>query len=302
MKTLASRLPRPLLLAALAVWLTLAPLTPSPPVLHGADADPIVARVGDWAIRQSDLERLSESLPAEARSPSREEVHRYLTAAVREEVLFQWVVGGQFKGDRVLRDQLKAVVFQHLVETRVRPRVHVTPAEIRKYYEDNLDLVRGGHVRARRIYLAKAGACDPLRQEIDSESAFIDAAVRLSQDRGTAATGGDLGYVLPTEGPLGFERRLFAMRPGEMRVFKGAQGCDLVRLVEKTDPPIPPLSAVRESLRAYLESQREERYLDELVAEASQVVRVKWYLKRSAATAPASTGRPGSSEDSTGRR
>ena len=156
-------------LAVLAVWLSLAPLTLSPLPLHGADADPIVARVGEWAIRQSDLERLSESLPAEARSPSQEEVHRYLTAAVREEVLFQWVVGGKFKGDRALRDKLKAVVFQHLVETQVRPRVHVTAAEIRKYYEDNLDLVRGGHVRARRIYLAKASECDPLRQAIDSE-------------------------------------------------------------------------------------------------------------------------------------
>jgi hypothetical protein len=277
---------------AVVAWATV--LAPASSALPAPEADPIAARVGDWVIRQSDLERLSEALPSESRSPGQADVHRYLTAAVREEVLFQSVVGGKFKGDRVLRDKVKALVFQHVVETQVRPRVRVTTAEIRKYYEDNLDLVRGGHVRARRIYLAKASECDPLRREIDSESAFIDAAVQFSQDRGTAAAGGDLGYVLPTEGPLGFERKLFAMRPGEMRVFKGAKGCDLVRLVEKTDPPIPPLADVRESLRVYLESQQEERILDELVAEASKTVRVKLYLKRPAAVATG-TRRPAKS-------
>ncbi len=287
----AARILRPARARVLAGWLLAACLS-VPCASPAAGTDPIVARVGEWAIHQSDLERLSESLPEEARSPAGQEVHRYLTAAVREEVLFQWMVGPKFKGDRVLRDKVKAVIFQHLLETQVRPRIRVTNAEIRKYYEDNLDLVRGGHVRARRIYLTQASRCDPLRQEIDSESAFIDAAVRLSQDRATAATGGDLGHVLPTDGPLGFERKLFAMRPGEMRVFKGAKGCDLVRLVEKTDPPIPPLSEVRASLKGYLEGQQEERYLDELVTEASKTVRVRWYLKHPAApAAPASTRR-----------
>jgi hypothetical protein len=277
--------------AVLAVWLGLT----MPGAAFAAESapqdDPVVARVGEWAIHASDLERLSESLPVDAGTLAQQDSSRYLSTAIREEVLFQWTIGGKFKGDRELRDRLKAIVYQHVLETQVRSRVRVTNPEIRKYYEDNLDLVRGGHVRARRIYLPKANQCDPLRQEIDSESSFIEAAVRLSQDRGTAATGGDLGYLLPTDGPLGFERKLFAMRPGEMRVFKGAKGCDLVRLVEKTDPPIPPLAEVRESLRAYLESQQEERFLEELVTEARKTVKVKLYLKRPGA--PATSNRKG---------
>jgi parvulin-like peptidyl-prolyl isomerase len=273
-----------------AAALLLAALPWAAPV-RAADADRVVARVGDWAIRQSDLERISEALPEQQPSSAPENVRQYLTAAVREEVLFQWAIGGKFRGDRELRDKLKAQVYQYLLDTRVRPRVHVTNGEIRKYYEDHLDLVRGIHVRARRIYLTRAAACDPLRQEIDSEAAFIDAAVRLSQDRATAAMGGDLGYLLPTEGPLGFERKLFSMRPGEMRVFKGAKGCDLVRLVEKTDPPIPPLSDVVDTLRVYLESKQEELYLEQLVAEASQTVKVRWFLKQPAAAPANKTAR-----------
>ncbi|HEX7925999.1 MAG TPA: peptidyl-prolyl cis-trans isomerase [bacterium] len=262
----------------IAAALPLVAIAAPPP----ATDNPVVAKVGNWDIHASDLRQYSESLPAGAGNPSQPDEHRYLSLAVREEVLFQWTIGGPFRGDRTLRDKLKATVFQHIVETQVRPKVRVTNAEIRKYYEDNLDLVRGGHVRARRISLAKASACDTLRQEIDSETAFIDAAVRLSQDRTTAATGGDLGYVLPTNGPLGYEKRLFTMRPGEMRVFKGDKGCDLVRLVEKTDPPIPALNEVRESLRGYLESQQQERYLDDLVTEARKTVKVRLYLKRPA--------------------
>jgi hypothetical protein len=245
-----------------------------------APEDPVVAQVGSWDIHASDLERLSEALPAQAGPPGSDDTARYLSAAVREEVLFQWTVGGTFRGDRALRDKLKAVVYQYIIENRVRPRVRVNHADIRRYYEDNLDLVRGGHVRARRIHLHQAGGCDSLRRQIDSEAAFIEAARRLSQDRETAEAGGDLGYLLPTDGPLGFERQLFAMRPGEMRVFKGTKGCDLVRLVEKTNPPIPPLSELQDSLRAYLESRQEEYYLEELVAEASKTVKVKLYLKR----------------------
>jgi hypothetical protein len=260
-----------LLLACLASW--------SAAAGPAAEPDPIVARINAWAIRQSDLARLSESLPQKEPRGGDPQRAGYLMHAVQEEVLFQWAVGPRAPVDRALREKLRAVTFQHLLETRIRPRVRVSGAEIAAYYEENLDRVRGAHVRARRIFRAKAKECEPLRAQTGSDEAFADVARRLSQDRATAAEGGDLGPVFPTPGPLGFERELFTMRAGETRVFRDGKGCSLVRVVERIDPPIPSLDEVRDSLRTFLETRREEQLLSDLVAEARKTVKVRLFLK-----------------------
>jgi len=273
-----------LLLAVLAGWAASLGAAPHP--------DPVVAQVNKWSIRRSDLGRLRQSLPARLPpAPDAEESH-YLALAVREEVLFQWAAGPNLHVERRLRDRLRAATLEHLLETRVRPQVRVSEAEIAAYYEENLDQVRGAHVRARRIFRSKAGECEPLRAQVGSEEEFAETARRLSQDPATAASGGDLGTVFTTPGPLGFERELFTMRTGETRVFRSSKGCSLVRVVERHDPPIRSLDEARDSLRTFLETRRAEQLLDKLVAEARKTVKVRLFLKEPNLTKPTRGPKP----------
>ncbi len=68
---------------------------------------------------------------------------------------------------------------------------------------------------------------------------------------------------------------LFDMAVGEMRVLETEQGCHLVRLTERVTPPLPPLAAVEERLRALLRREQEIRLLRALVEDSARHVTVE---------------------------
>ena len=106
-----------------------------------------------------------------------------------------------------------------------------------------------------------------LRQQISSGAlTFADAAKKYSQDEGSRATGGDLGYfghgVMDPE----FERVTFALSPGEISPpVKSAFGYHLI-LVEDRRQTERSADATDEKIRNTLMGQKQQDLLDKMVA------------------------------------
>lgn len=254
--------------------------TPLHPVARGAEvdpaeSDPVVARVNDHEIHLSAVYESIESLPLGDQIDVRDQLERFIDSVVREEVLFQFVLGSDFQGAPELRARIKQEILDHLITTQITERIQINDDDIRRYYEENLELLSHAHVRASQIVLASNAECAEMRRHIKTEAMFQDQARTLSLHRETAERGGDMGYFMKIKGPLGFEEQLFDMTRGEMRIFPSEDGCRLVRLTERDDPTGPPLEEVQEGIIQALTRQQEARLLLDLLERASRAVRVE---------------------------
>jgi peptidyl-prolyl cis-trans isomerase SurA len=124
-----------------------------------------------------------------------------------------------------IRDQLYV---QKLIEMRIKPKISVTPDEVRKFYEEYKDsiperptMVRLSHIlvlirpkpEAEKEAEEKANI---LYEKLKSGEDFATLALRFSDDRTTAELGGDLGYLRKTDLPPSVADVIFALEPGDI--------------------------------------------------------------------------------------
>lgn len=274
--TTAHEVARPLLPAAvLLAAVLLAVALPAVAQEEGGKDDPLLATVNGRELRLSDLHRSVASLPLGDQIEVRDQMKRYRESLITEEVLFQWVLTEGMERDKELREEIKALVVEQLIRKLVRERIVVTGAEVSRFHQENRALVRGTHVRVRQIALGTRPACEQTMARIGSEEDFIRLARELSRDPRTAKEGGDVGFIMPLPGPLGYETEVFGMSLGEMRIFESQEGCRLVRVVEISQPPEPTPRRVEAYVRPILERRREQELLKELIEKARGKVKVE---------------------------
>lgn len=258
----------------------LLPLSVGVVTAEGKKSQPVVAKVNGQEIRLSEVRASIESLSLGDQIDVRGELNTYIEAMINEEVLFQWALRSNFRGEEKLRAKVKDLVVRVLIEKHVRSKIKVTEAQVRSYYERNPSLVRGEHVRVRSILLKSRPECESLLPSIDSEQTFIKLAQAHSLHRDTGARGGDSGLIMRGEGQgTGHELEFFKMKVGEMRIFDSPQGCLIVRSVFYVNPPLPPYQAVRNSLRRYLENRAEVQLVDQLFKKALQGAKIQRHYR-----------------------
>ena len=123
-------------------------------------ADPLLARVNGHALHLSDVYASIETLSLGDQIDARDQLDTYIEALINEEVIFQWALRTDFDGDDELRREVKELVVRHLIDTHVHSRLDVSEADARALYEQHPSLVRGEHVRVRRILLPTRARCE----------------------------------------------------------------------------------------------------------------------------------------------
>ena len=239
--------------------------------------DPVVAIVDQTSIRASDVYRRIEQLPLGDQVSVREQVDRFADSVVQEELLFQYALKSVLVTDPVLRDQVKALVVDKLIEARVRAKIEVTTEQVEKYYTDNPSQVRGEHWRVRYIPLATHADCERLLPRISDEDSFAALARTQGTDPVLAADGGDMGYFMLHHDVLGLGTLVHKLPLHKPFMFDDQDGCHLIWVSEHLQPPMPVLEDVAPRLRAFLEEREEALLLRQLVDEAEANVPVTRY-------------------------
>ncbi len=258
------------LLAAGAVGLAVGYYTLGPP------QDPLVARVGEVAIRQSTLQRQVTALPLGQQIDVRQQPERFAEAVIREEVLFQYAREHLYQYDPAFRQALRRFALEWLFDHRL-PKGEVGEQAIRDYYHAHLSEIRGEHVRVRSIRRGALAECRALLPELTDEAAFAAAARRHHLDEALAERGGDMGYLMRHFDTLGFEAELFDIPLHQPHIFQHEYGCHLVWVSEHLKPPAPPLAAVRDAIGQVLAREAELKGLNTLFERALQHVTVERY-------------------------
>ncbi|HSL82583.1 MAG TPA: SurA N-terminal domain-containing protein, partial [Thermoanaerobaculia bacterium] len=150
----------------------------------------------------------------------------------------------------------------------LRAQMEVSEEELRAFYEEHPEeFTREEQVQARHVLLrtdkrsveeARAGIAEA-RARIEGGEDFAAVARELSEDPGSAARGGDLGFFGRGRMVPAFEEAAFGARPGELvGPVESDFGVHLLEVTERREGGRVPFAEAREAVRSRLASERLE--------------------------------------------
>ncbi len=156
----------------------------------------------------------------------------------------------------------------------VKKSVTVNEAELKDYYQQNLERFAGKEERKARHILINApkDASEAARKEARAKAdqllvdvrknpaSFGDVAAKNSQDTGSAANGGDLGFFTRGSMVKPFEDAAFALKKGEISdVVESDFGFHIIQVTDIKTPPARSFEEMRPTLEADFRQQAAQR-------------------------------------------
>ena len=168
--------------------------------------------------------------------------------------------------DQVRTEQRQQMMINRLLETEVGPKAAVTPKDIEKAYAEHPELFQvPPRVRASHILITvpenadaavKAAALAKATSVLKSARAgkdFAALAKEFSQDTGSAAQGGDLGFFAANQMVPQFSDAAFKLKPGSISEIVETQfGYHIIKVVEKQPTRTVKLEEARPQLEREL--------------------------------------------------
>jgi peptidyl-prolyl cis-trans isomerase C len=180
-----------------------------------------------------------------------------------------------------LRSDAKAdMQVAKMLEAEVNAKISVQPADIDAFYKQNPDkFQQGERVRASHILIrveenadaktketARAKAADVLKQ-LKSGKDFAELAKHYSQDPGSAANGGDLGYFMQGQMVGPFEQAAFALKPGEMsEVVETPFGFHIIKAADRQAARTVPIDEVKPQIEQFLQNQQRQEKTEAFIS------------------------------------
>lgn len=220
-------------------------------------------------IRREVLETEAEQLGLEVTQDEVDEALEQIKADFPSEEEFTKAVDQQ----GLTEDQLNDLVRDQVLEDKIRAEVTkgVTPSdeELQRYYDDNA--AEFSETRVSHILVNKQGLADRLSSELQAakgaklEAGFRADAEQFSEDPGSAAKGGDLGYFKAGDFVPEFEQAADDLEIGE--VSDPVRSQFGYHIIWVRDRRVAPFATVREQISQQLSGDRaEQEYQDFIVA------------------------------------
>ncbi|WP_431096954.1 SurA N-terminal domain-containing protein [Polaromonas aquatica] len=161
----------------------------------------------------------------------------------------------------------------------VRKAISVNEADLKTYYEQNIQRLSGTEERrASHILItvsktasaadrekAKAKAEDLLAQVKKAPDTFAEVARKNSQDTGSAPAGGDLDFFARGSMVKPFEDAAYAMKKGDIsNVVESEFGYHIIKLTDVKAPKRPAYEEMKPQLEADLKKQEAQKKFAEI--------------------------------------
>ena len=174
------------------------------------------------------------------------------------------------------RDQM---ALNKLLETEVGPKAAVKPEAVDAFYKENPDKfqqpeqVHASHIQIRAAKDADAATkakarakAEQILEQAKSGKDFATLAKQNSEDPGSAANGGDLGFFAPGQMVPQFNDVAFKLKPGAISdVVETDFGYHIIKVLERQPARTVPLDEARERIQQYLETQNREKGTEDFV-------------------------------------
>jgi len=175
--------------------------------------------------------------------------------------------------DQIKADARQDMVVSKLVADAIAAKVSVKPEDVQTFYKENpksfqeSEKVHASHILitapkdADAATKAKARAkAESILKDIKAGQDFATLAKQNSQDPGSAANGGDLGFFQQGQMVGPFNDVAFSLKPGSVSdVVETDFGYHIIKVIEKQPGRTVPLDEVKPKIEQFLEGQNREK-------------------------------------------
>jgi peptidyl-prolyl cis-trans isomerase C len=194
--------------------------------------------------------------------------------------------------DQVRTEQRQQLMINRLLETEVGSKSKASPDEVAKIYKERPELfqqppqVHASHilitVAADADATAKAAALAKATKILKDARAgkdFAALAKEFSQDPGSAAQGGDLGFFAANQMVPPFSDAAFKLKPGSISEIVETQfGYHIIKVLEKKPGRTVPLDEVRPQIEQRLSQEKGQREVQAFVQALRQKSKVEVFM------------------------
>lgn len=181
--------------------------------------------------------------------------------------------------DRFMKPAQVEIEYLDLSLEDVADEIDVSEEELRRYYEEHQGQYTSPEQRRARHILIATGPerseqeakseMDALRRQIEEGAAFEDLAKQHSDDPGSRAQGGDLGFFARGAMDPAFEEAVFALEEGQVSApVRSSYGYHLIKLEAVQPPAGKSFEQVREDIARELRMQEAEPQFYEVLDRA----------------------------------
>ena len=196
-----------------------------------------------------------------------------------EDVFVQMMVERKMTIERLRSDARDDMAIDKLIESEVSSKAAVKPEQVQDFYDKNPDQfkqperVRASHIligvpqnadaAARTTARAKA---ETVLKDVKAGKDFAALAKEHSQDPGSAAQGGDLGFFQQGQMVGPFNDAAFGLMPGAISDLVETQfGYHIIKVAEKQPARTIPLDEVRPQVEQFLQNRNREEQTEAFV-------------------------------------
>lgn len=219
--------------------------------------NPVIARVGDQEIHQSDLRAAAATLPPQLHSmPPQVLYPMLLNQLVDRTALVIQARKEKLQDDPAVKEQIRAAedrVLQNALLTReVGPSLSADAVHA-IYEKDYANKPGPEEVHAEHILVPTKEQAEKIITELKGGAKFSDLAKKYSKDPG-AANGGDLGWFKKGDMVPAFSDAAFALKPGAItqQPVKTQFGWHVIKVLGKRQAPPPKFTQVEAAIRQQL--------------------------------------------------
>ena len=164
---------------------------------------------------------------------------------------------------------------------QIATTIQISDAELRRSYEANMDQFRvAERAQARHILLmtdekkkndaeVKAKAEEVLKK-LRAGADFAETAKAVSEDKGSGAKGGDLGWVTRGQMVKPFEDAVFSQKPGVIGdLVKTQYGYHIVQVTERENAHVRPFEEVKPEILRAIQQKRANDMATQLAGKAA---------------------------------
>jgi peptidyl-prolyl cis-trans isomerase C len=262
---------------------TLSVENPAPKTMPVVPPDRVVLAVGDVKITAAQFDQIVDALPEQYRSVARGSGRKQLADnIVRIEILSQEGKRRKLDETSAYRTQSTfedANILANMAYEQIGKDAKLDEADVRKYFEAHKSEFE--QVRARHILIRMSGSPSPvrpgqkdlteaealakaqdLRKRIQAGEDFAQLAQKESDDTGSGANGGDLGFFHRGQMVPTFEQAAFAMQPGDLsEPVKSPFGYHVIKVEAKETKSF---DEVRPELERRMRPEQAQKTVDEL--------------------------------------
>lgn len=232
--------------------------------------DTVVATVNGTEITLGEVILTTAQLPAQYQgAPAEFLFENVLNQLIQQQLLADTVETSPARVAIALANQERALLAGEAINIFLPESV--SEEAIRAAYEENFSAENAAtEYSAAHILVATEDEAKAIIERIDAGEAFADLAIELSQDPGSGANGGDLGWFVPEMMVAPFGDTVAGMEDGAVSEPIQTQfGWHVILRNEARKQEAPAFEQVAPELQAQLENDAIEARLEELNAAAT---------------------------------